>query len=59
MVSGAGNATMCERANRHHARRNFLVAGGMSCFGFDLASPALADPTETPRRKIATSAILI
>ncbi len=45
----------------HHpflSRRAFLVAGGMSYFGYDLAARATAAPT-TPRRKVAKSTIMI
>ena len=50
---------MDTRTRGHHSRRDFLVAGGMSAFGLDLASRVLAAPAETPRRKVAKSAILI
>ena len=41
----------------HLSRRAFLVAGGMSYFGIDLASRALAAPT--PTRRAARSTIMI
>ena len=50
---------MDARPRGHHSRRDFLIAGGMSAFGFDLAARALTAPAETPRRKVAKSAILI
>ena len=46
-------------------RRSFLLAGGLSCFGANLAGPAMAladsavSPTGSERRKIAKSAIMI
>lgn len=41
------------------SRRAFLVAGGMSYFGIDLAGRALASEPPTSRRKLAKSTILI
>ncbi len=41
------------------SRRAFLVAGGMSYFGFDLAGRVLAAPAASPRRAVARSTIMI
>ena len=43
----------------YHSRRSFLVAGGLSYFGLDLASRAAAAPSEPSRRTVAKSTIMI
>jgi uncharacterized protein (DUF1501 family) len=40
-------------------RRAFLLAGGMSYFGLDLAGHAVASPTVDSRRKLAKATIMI
>jgi len=40
-------------------RRDFLIAGGMSYFGCNLASHALAAPSRSASRKVAKSTIMI
>jgi hypothetical protein len=42
-----------------YTRRAFLVAGGMSYFGFDLAGRIAASPPAATNRKIAKSTIMI
>src|SRR5580700_589846 len=40
-------------------RREFLIAGGMSYFGLDLASRAAASTSDTNRKRVARSTIMI
>ena len=47
------------RSPHHIDRRAFLVAGGLSYFGFDVAGRALANPAQPRPRKIAKSTIMI